>query len=163
MPTSDRVRILSLITGNFTVLVVPEVEVESRFQRVPSPVRDQVRMVKIPASGTRSDPSIELLRPLLGKGEHEVITCAHVYFLNGDGTFLFILDDGVARDLVKRILPSLISHMKGTVGFIGYCAIQKVLEKNEAIHLLTVIGRSKFRVDRSTITTVIAEVQSRCA
>ncbi|MCX6690867.1 MAG: hypothetical protein NTW33_02140 [Methanoregula sp.] len=119
-------------------------------------------MVKIPASGTRSDPSIELLRPLIGKGEHGVISCAYVYFLNGDGTFLFILDDGVARDLVKRILPSLIRHMKGTVGFIGYCAIQKVLEKNEAIHLLTVIGRSKFRVDRSTITTVIAGVQSRC-
>ncbi len=162
MPISDRVRILTLITGNFTVLVVPEVEVESRFSRIPSPVRAQIQMVKIPASGTRSDPAIELLRPLLGKGEYEVISCACVYFLNGDVTGLFILDDGVARDLVKRILPSIISHMKGTVGFIGYCTVQKVLEKNEGIHLLTVIGRSKFRVDRSTIATVIAGVQNRC-
>ena len=145
------------------MLVVPEVEQESRFQRIPSQIRAQVRLVKDPASGTRTDPSIELLRPLLGKGEHEVITCAHGYFLNDDGTFLFILDDGVARDLVRRVLPALINHMKGTVGFIGHCAVQKVLEKDEAIHLLTVIGRSKFRVNQSTITMVIAEVQSRCA
>jgi predicted nucleic acid-binding protein len=163
LPISDRVRILTVITGNFTVMVVPEVEQELRFFRFPSQVRDQVRMVKIPAHGTRSDPSIELLRPLLGKGEHEVITCAHFHFLKGDGIFFFILDDGVARDLVKRILPSLTNYMKGTVGFIGHCAIRKVIGKNEAIQLLTVIGKSKFRVDRTTIITVITEIQNRCS
>ena len=163
LPISDRVRFLMLIAGNFTILVVPDVEQESQFQRFSPPVKAQARMVKIPASKTRSDPSIELLRPMLGRGEHEVITCAHYHVLKGDSIFFFILDDGLARDLVRRILPVLISHMKGTVGFIGHCAIQKVLEKNEAIHLLTVIGRSKFRVDQLTVTTVISDIQSRCA
>lgn len=161
LPIKDRLHILVLITGTFTVLVVPAVEQESRFQRISSPVRNQVRMVTIPASA-RSDPFIQLLQPLLGKGEHDVITCAHVHFLEGNSNFLFLLDDGIARDHVRRILPALVSHMKGTVGFLGHCAVQKVLEKNETINLLTVISRSKFRVDRSTITTVIADIRNLC-
>lgn len=142
-------------------MVVPAVEQESRFLRLSPVVSNQIQRITI--TGLPNDPSIELLRPLLGKGEHEVITFAHICRLNGDSTFLFILDDGVARDLVRRILPALVSHMKGTVGFLGFCAIRKVLEKNETINLLNIIGRSKFRVNRSTISTVIAEVQSRCS
>jgi len=52
--------------------------------------------------------------------------------------------------------------MKGTVGFLGVCAIQKVLDKDETIHLITIIGESNFRVNQSTITAVIAGIQSRC-
>jgi predicted nucleic acid-binding protein len=162
LPVADRIRFLTTITGRFDFLVVPAVEQESSLQRLPSQIQDNLDLVKIPASGIQKDPSVELLRPLLGKGEHEVITCSHVHFQNGDGTFLFILDDGVARNLVKRILPALVSHMKGTVGFLGYCALQKVLDKNGTIQLLTSIGKSKFRVDRATISTVITEVHKRC-
>jgi predicted nucleic acid-binding protein len=161
LPITDRLRVLTVITENFPIMIVPAVEQESRFQRLPTVVSDQIQRITI--TGLPTDSSIELLRPLLGKGEHEVITYARICLLKGDCTFLFILDDGVARDLVKRMLPVLVSHMKGTAGFLGFCAIRKVLEKNETINLLTIIGRSKFRVDRSTISTVIAEVQNRCS
>jgi len=76
--------------------------------------------------------------------------------------FLFILDDGLARHLVKRILPLLMDHLKGTVGFLGLCAIRKVLDKDKTIHLISIIGRSNFRVDQSTITTVIAGIRNQC-
>jgi len=142
--------------------MLPEVDHESRFERMPSPILSQINRVKIPASGTQNSSSVELLRPLLGKGEHQVITCAYVCLAKGNSRFIFILDDGLARNLVKRILPTLVSHMKGTVGFIGHCAIHKVLEKNDAIDVITNIGNSKFRVDRATITTVITEVRNRC-
>lgn len=157
---TDRLRVLTMITGNYPVMVVPAVEQESRFQRLPTVISNQIQRITI--TGLPTDPSIELLRPLLGKGEHEVITFARTCLSNGDSTFLFILDDGVARNLVKRILPALVSHMKGTVGFLGYCALQKVLDKNGTIQLLTAIGKSKFRVDQSTISIVITEVHNRC-
>ena len=157
---TDRLRVLTVITGNFPVMVVPAVEQESRFQRLPTDISNQIQRITI--TGLPTDPSIELLRPLLGKGEHEVITFARTCLSNGDRTFLFILDDGVARNLVKRILPALVSHMKGTVGFLGYCALQKVLDKNGTIQLLTAIGKSKFRVDPSTISIVITEVHNQC-
>ena len=160
LPVADRIRILIAIAGTYAVMIVPEVERESRLQRLTTGVSDKVYRITIAEVPT--DPSFELLRPLLGRGEHEVITFAHGCLLNGDGTFLFILDDGVARNLVQRILPALVTHMKGTVGFLGLCAIRKILEKNDTINLLTIIGRSKFRVDRSTISTVIAEIESRC-
>lgn len=160
LPLTDRLRLLAGISCSFPVMITPAVEQESRYQRLPTGVSNQIQRITI--NGLPTDPSIELLRPLLGKGEHEVITFARSCLLNGDSIFIFILDDGVARNLVKRILPALVSHMKGTVGFLGFCAIRKVLEKNETINLLTIIGKSKFRVDRSTISTVIAEVQSRC-
>ena len=163
LPIDDRVRILSQITSNFRVIILPEVNHESRFERIASLIKAQVKWVKIPASDTQNNPSIELLRPLLGKGEHQVITYAYGCLVKGNSRFIFILDDGLARNLVKRILPTLISHMKGTVGFIGHCAIHKVLEKKEAIDVITNIGDSKFRVDRATITTVITEVRNRCA
>lgn len=162
LPVSDRIQVLTTITGKFDFLVVPAVEQESGLQRLPPQIRDNLDLVKIPASGLQKDPSIELLRPLLGKGEHEVITCAQIHLQKGDTGFVFILDDGVARNLVKRILPVLVGHMKGTVGFLGYCAIQKVLDKNGTIHLLTHIGKSKFRVDQATVSTVITEVRKRC-
>jgi hypothetical protein len=162
LPVSDRIRVLATITGKFNFLVVSAVEQESGLQRLPSQIRDKLELVKIPATGTQKDPSIELLRPLLGMGEHEVITCAQIHLQKGDAGFIFILDDGVARNLVKRILPVLVGHMKGTVGFLGYCAIQKVLDKNGTIHLLTLIGKTKFRVDRVTISTVITEIHQRC-
>jgi len=50
--------------------------------------------------------------------------------------------------------------MKGTVGFIGFCASRKILEKDEAIHLITVIGMSRFRIERSTIALVIADIEN---
>jgi predicted nucleic acid-binding protein len=157
---TDRIRILTAITRGFTVLIVPAVLTEARLDRFPVPVRDQICLTEI--SETLSDPSIELLRPLLGKGEHEVISCAHEHFLAGDATFLFILDDGVARNLVKRMLPLLTDNMKGTVGFLGFCTSRKVLDKDETIHLITIIGQSNFRVDNSTITAVIAGIQNQC-
>jgi predicted nucleic acid-binding protein len=162
LPVTDRMQVLAIITGRFDFLVVPAVEQESHLQRLPSQIQDNLNLVKIPASGIQKDPSVELLRPLLGKGEHEVITCAQIRVQNGDTSFVFILDDGVARNLVKRILPVLVSHMKGTIGFLGHCAIRKVLDKNGTIQLLTAIGKSKFRVDQSTISTVITEVHNRC-
>jgi predicted nucleic acid-binding protein len=162
LPVTDRMQVLTTITGRFEFLVVPAVEQESHLQRLPSQIKDNINPVKIPAAGVQKDPSVELLRPLLGKGEYEVITYAQIRLQNGDTSFVFILDDGVARNLVKRILPALVSHMKGTVGFLGYCALQKVLDKNRTIQLLTAIGKSKFRVDQSTISTVITEVHHRC-
>jgi len=66
----------------------------------------------------------------------------------------------VARDHVRRIFPDLVEHMKGTVGFIGFCASRKILEKDEAIHLITVIGMSRFRIERSTIALVIADIEN---
>ncbi|MCK9581852.1 MAG: hypothetical protein M0Q92_15590 [Methanoregula sp.] len=160
LPVADRMRVLMAIAGSFSVMVVPEVERESRLHRLTPDVSGKVQRISI--ANEPADPSVELLRPLLGSGEHEVITFAHGCLLKGDGTFLFILDDGVARNLVQRILPALVSHMKGTVGFLGHCAIRKILDKNGTIQLLTVIGKSKFRVDQSTISTVITEVQNRC-
>lgn len=160
LTVADRMRVLMLIAGSFSVMVVPEVERESRLHRLTPDVSGKVQ--RIPIAKEPADPSVELLRPLLGRGEHDVITFSHACLLKGDGTFLFILDDGVARNLVQRILPSLVSHMKGTVGFLGHCAIRKILDKNGTIQLITVIGRSKFRVDQSTISTVITEVQNRC-
>jgi predicted nucleic acid-binding protein len=160
IPGPDRIRILKTITDTFTIVVVPAVERESRLERLPDPVKDQILLTNIPWK--QSDPSVELLRPLLGKGEHEVISCAHEHLLKGDTMFLFILDDGLARHLVKRILPLLMDHLKGTVGFLGLCAIRKVLDKDKTIHLISIIGRSNFRVDQSTITTVIAGIRNQC-
>ena len=160
VPEKDRARFLKAITETFTLLIVPAVEGESRLERLPVSVKDLIKRTKI--SGTRSDPSIELLRPLLGKGEHDVISCANEHLDRGNTRFLLILDDGLARNLVRRILPLLSDHMKGTVGFLGVCAIQKVLDKDETIHLITIIGESNFRVNQSTITAVIAGIQSRC-
>lgn len=162
LPVTDRTQVLVTILGKFDFLVVPAVEEESHLQRFPSQIQNTLTLVKIPANGIQRDPSVELLRPLLGKGEHEVISCAQIRLQNGDVSFIFILDDGVARNLVLRILPALIAHMKGTIGFLGYCAIQKVLDKDGTIQLLTVIGKSKFRVDQSTISVVITEVNNRC-
>lgn len=142
------------------MMVVPGVDQESRLHRILSTIINQLRMVETPIPGTQSELPIELLRPLLGRGEREVITCANVHFQRGNRTFLFILDDGVARVLVRRILPDLTDHMKGTIGFIGLCAGRKILEKDEAIHLITVIGMSRFRVDRSTIEMVIADIEN---
>lgn len=141
-------------------MVVPGVDQESQLHRIPSHILNQFRMMETPMPETQSGLPIELLRPLLGRGEREVITCAYIHFQRGNRTFLFILDDGVARDLVKRILPGLTEHLKGTVGFIGFCAGRKILEKDEAIHLITVIGMSRFRVDRSTIAMVIADIEN---
>jgi len=163
IPLDDRHRFLILLTGAFSFRIVQAVDEEARLYRAPPEVVRHIHRVIIPPPDPGMDPSLELLRPLLGKGEREVIACAYIHHKKEDRDFFFIIDDGLARDLVKRILPALISHMKGTVGFLGFCAIQKVLEKNETINLLTIIGRSKFRVDRSTISTVIAEVQSRCS
>lgn len=159
VPETDRAQILKAITETFTILIVPAVASESRLERLPVSVKNQVKRMEV--SGTGSEPSIELLRPLLGKGEHEVISCANNH-LKGDATFLFILDDGLARILVRRTLPLLMNHMKGTVGFLGLCAIRKVLDKDETIHLITIIGKSNFRVNQSTITAVIAGIESQC-
>jgi predicted nucleic acid-binding protein len=162
LPFDERIRILETITENYTIILVPEVEGESPLQRLPQSIKKQLTKKNPAASYRVPDPAIELLRPLLGKGEHAVITCSFLHFQNGDHDFLFILDDGLARDLVGQVLPILNNNMKGTVGFIGYCAIRKVLEKNEVIHLLTVLRKTKFRVDPSIITAVITEVKSRC-
>ena len=159
LPDKDRTRILTMLSGAFTVLIVPAVEMESRLERLPVSVKDQIKRTKI--SGTKDDPSIELLRPILGKGEHEVISCGNEHLKRANTRFLLILDDGLARRLVRRILPLLSNHMKGTIGFLGLCAIRKVLDKDETIQLITVIGRSNFRVDQSTITAAIAGIQSR--
>jgi len=149
LPNTDRIHILTTIASNFTVLVVPAVETESRLKRLPSPVMDQIQLATI--SIIQSEPLIELLRPLLGKGEYQVISYAHEHLLKGDHTFLVILDDGLARSLVRRSLPKLADHMKGTVGFLGLCVIRKILDKDETIHLITIIGKSNFRVDQATI------------
>lgn len=143
-------------------MIVPEVELESGFHRFPQTLRTHVRSVRIPPDDPITNPAIELIRPLIGQGELAVIICSYLHSLRSESTFFFILDDGVARDLVTRVLPVLSRNMKGTVGFIGYCAIQKVLEKNDVIDLLMAVGKSKFRIDPSIITEVIGEVESRC-
>jgi predicted nucleic acid-binding protein len=162
MPFDERIRILAMITGYFSVILVPEVGGESPLQRLPQTIKEQFGKKNPAASYRVPDQSIELLRPLLGKGEHAVITCSFLHYRNGDHEFLFILDDGLARDLVGQILPVLTGNMKGTVGFLGDCACRKVLEKDEVIHLLTVLRKTKFRVDPSIITAVISGIKSRC-
>jgi hypothetical protein len=162
LPFDERIKVLTKITDRFDIKVGPEVERESPLHKLPVCVK--IRIGKIDYSGltARAEPSLELLRPLLGKGELEVITGAFLHYQNNDFEFLFILDDGTARDLVNQIFPLLVKHMKGTVGFIGHCAILSVVDKEGAIHLLTFLRTTKFRVRPSIITTVIAEIQSRC-
>jgi len=162
LPFNDRIGILTTITGNFSVIIVPEVEGESPLQKLPLVIRERFIKKNSAASYLIPDQSIELLRPLLGKGEHAVITCSFLHYRHGDHDFLFILDDSLARDLVRRTLPALGGNMKGTVGFLGDCACRKVLEKNEVIHLLTVLRKTKFRVDPSIISTEISGIKSRC-
>lgn len=161
LPFDNRIRILTTIVTQFTITVMPKVNEESRLHRCSQSILMHVHMAEMPSPERALDPAIELLRPLIGKGEHEVITCAHLHVLEGTRVFLFILDDGIARDLVKRTFPSLITHMKGTVGFIGHCTIYGIIERNEAIHLLTVLRKSKFRVDSKTIDSVIKDIQNR--
>ena len=162
LPFDERIQILSTISGYFTIILGTDVAGESPLHRLPQIIKDRFVKKNPKVSYTVPDPAIELLRPLLGRGEHEVITCSFMFYKKGERGFLFILDDGTARDLVDRTLPYLISHLKGTVGFLGDCAIRKVLEKNEVIHLLTVLRKTKFRVDPSIITAVITEIKSRC-
>ncbi len=157
-----RVRILTMITENFTVIILSEVESESRFKRFPESLKAQVQSVNISPDDPITEPAFELLRPLVGRGELEVIIYSYLCFSGGNRTFFIILDDGVARDLVRRLLPDLLGHMKGTVGFLGYCAIQEVLEKNDVIDFLKAVEKSKFRIDPSIITEVLKDVQSRC-
>lgn len=162
LPFSERIRYLMAFISHYSILLTSEVERESRWERIPVLITDGIRRVKVQEHLLQSVPAIELLRPLLGKGEHEVISCAQVHLMRGGDLFLFIIDDGVARDLVRQSLPDLVRNMKGTVGFIGYCSIQKVLETSEVIGLLTLIDRSKFRVDHSVLKAIIADIEKQC-
>lgn len=103
---------------------------------------------------------LELLRPLVGRGEFEVISLAKYYQENGLNDFTFILDDNEARLKIKRYFQELDGYLKGTVGIIMFCCLDmELFNKKESIHILNCINNSKFYVDPNIIENVINTIK----
>lgn len=110
----------------------------------------------------------EILRPFFSleeirKGEHEVIAISYILYIL-EATFIAILDEDSAREFIKRNLPQLwkMGRVMGTVGFIKLCCcIYHIFLKEEAVSVLELIKRSKFRVKRADVDRIIEEVK-RC-
>jgi predicted nucleic acid-binding protein len=104
---------------------------------------------------------LELLRPLVGKGEFEVITFAKYYQECGLDNFIFILDDNQARSKINSYFHELKGHLKGTVGLVMFCCLDMcILDKNESLKLLYSIKNSKFYVASNIIENVIYTIET---
>jgi predicted nucleic acid-binding protein len=104
---------------------------------------------------------LELLRPIVGRGEYEVISLAKQYHEHESDDFIFILDDNQARTRISSYLPELNKYLKGTVGLVMFCCLDlELFNKDSSIHILNCINDSKFFVDSNIIENVIQTIQS---
>ena len=76
-----------------------------------------------------------LIKGKLDKGEFEAIGIAKNLFEKGELKHL-ILDDGPARNLLKRNFPELEDKQCGTVGFVRECYFDQNISKDKAIKTL---------------------------
>lgn len=76
-----------------------------------------------------------LIKGKLNKGEFEAIGIAKNLFDQNKLKHL-ILDDGPARQLLKREFPLLINNQCGTVGFVRECHFDGNISKDKAIKTL---------------------------
>lgn len=106
----------------------------------------------------------EILRPFFSteeirKGEHEVIAISYILHFLGI-YFIMILDDDQSRKFVEGNFPELARNMMGTVGFVGECCCSyNIFSKEEAITILMLIDKSKFRIRKETIEEIVEKIE----
>jgi predicted nucleic acid-binding protein len=105
----------------------------------------------------------EIVRPLFSleqmeKGEHEVFVISYIFHSQGR-VFVAVLDDEGARSFLESRFPKIFENVRGTIGFLVICTIDKGLfSKEECTEVLELIKKSKFRARSIIIDEAIAEV-----
>jgi predicted nucleic acid-binding protein len=106
----------------------------------------------------------EILRPFLSleeikNGEHEVIAISYILdFRKAD--FIVIIDDDSPRKFLERNFPFIFQRVTGTIGLIEICSCNyKVFSKGEALIILSLINRSKFRVKEEIVNKTIEKIK----
>lgn len=137
-------------------VIKTEIESSSNYKTVEKTIDSRVEIFEYYNYG-------EILRPFFSleeikKGDNEVIVISYVlYFL--DLTFITILDDNKPRNFLRRNFPELYRRVVGTIGFIEKCSCQyKIFAKEEAITILNLIKKSKFRIKNEIVNNTIKRI-----
>jgi predicted nucleic acid-binding protein len=159
---SIRLNYLNRFLDSFSVEIVPIVYDEINKKCSSKPIEGKIfRLKDIPSIG-KNDPILDYLRPLLGKGEYEVITFSFAYYMNEETKFFCVLDDDVARKIVTNYIIEIKPNLIGTVGLIGFCSSKIILfEPTEAIALLEIIKESNFRINPMIVDGFVRELRIR--
>lgn len=153
----------SVFTTNFNVIIPSLVnkEITQTYYDAYNKYSSGFSIIPIEDISLNNGYLLELLRPLVGKGELEVITLAKYYQERGLDNFIFILDDNEARTKINLYFQELKNHLKGTVGLVMFCCLDmRLLNKNESLHLLYSIKNSKFYVALNIIENVIHTIET---
>ncbi|OIQ05945.1 MAG: hypothetical protein COW47_00600 [Candidatus Huberarchaeum crystalense] len=108
----------------------------------------------------------EILRPLFSfdeikRGEHEVIVISYILYLFNI-RFITILDDNETKKFLLRNFPHISTKVTGTIGFVKLsCCTYKIFSKDEAISILNLIKKSRFRVKGDIVDQIMEEIK-RC-
>ncbi|MGQ9722388.1 MAG: hypothetical protein ACUVXA_13815 [Candidatus Jordarchaeum sp.] len=71
-----------------------------------------------------------------------------------------ILDDEKPKNFLKRNFPQLLARVTGTIGFIESCTCRyRIFSKEEAINILCLIKKSKFRVREEIVNGAIEKIR----
>lgn len=152
-------RILTAFKVEVTTIVIDEVGLNNNHTQIKSNITlIDTNSLKISSISNIIEP----LRPIFGKGEYEVILVAFYYYQENENNFKFILDEKIARNIIKNHISELEKYLIGTIGLIDQSNIVKLYTKDEAIDLLEKIKDSKFRIDTKIIDDVINKIKSRC-
>ncbi len=155
-----RLSYLNKFLDSFSVEIVPKVYDEINKRSSSKPIENKIiRLMNIPLM-EKNDPILGYLRPLLGKGEYEVITFSFFYYKNNETSFLCVLDDEVARKIVTKCIIEIKPNLIGTVGLIGFCSSNiQLFDPADAITLLEKIKESNFRINPTIVDGIIQKLK----
>lgn len=153
---------LKRIVDNFYVEIPPRVnqEIENcKHSKIIEEIKDKLHLFDDKLNFT------ELLKPLFSteqreRGEHDVIVVGYFCFwLKLD--FIMIIDDGGARKFIEKNFPYLVPHLTWTATFIGDCCCKyKIFNKDETLDLLDKMGKSTFRIDKTSLSNIMEIVKN---
>lgn len=163
----DLINFFSIINSNFDIQVTPIVrsEITKKHQyHIYDVFAPEFIYVNFDQSTVEDLTLLEILKPLVGKGEFEVIALAKYYQQEEANDFIFVLDDDEARSKIKLFLNELEPHLKGTVGLIKFgCINLGIFNCNDSINILRCIENSNFRISSMLINSITNEVRDHCS
>lgn len=160
MDESERLGVISLVAKKFHVEIPESVESETGLKKRNYDFSDSISVVSIDDLASEALP-LEPLRLVIDRGEFDVIVLSYVHKKTQTDEFMFILDDEIARKKVRDLLPDLLEHLTGTIGFMGHLEGNHYLTTEFTINILNCIGKSKFRISRHILYSAIKEIEGR--
>lgn len=160
MEESERLGFISLVTREYLVEIPEYVHLEAGFEDRNYDFSDSISVISIDDFASGGLP-FEPLRMIVDRGEFEVIVLSYRNKKDGTENFIFILDDGSARKKVREFLPLLIDNLKGTIGFLAHLEENNYLSSEITINILNCIGKSKFRINKKMLESVIKDINRR--